>query len=298
MTSTSPETQPTGPAARAVPTPEAVQTALITLVRAWSPGTLLPGDPLPAPGERRDEDDDFDTDDGCCCAGTDEDGEPLGCNCGPGCSCAACTYFDYQQHARCNAGAVNGTHCTAEAAFQVVSFRMQQGLLAVARAEGAACPHPGESLCHCTPTSVVHEAGPRPHPYGKRSACSIEHAAHIISQEQGLQRAGSELQYYIERYRHVPHDQDLPDPLPELRRLIGSASASVKLLIRLSTDSPTASSLEAFVRQLRGVLARAVWEAHRPLDMPDSEDDFEPPSSPVQEEPPEPDEPFGTDGAG
>ncbi|MEV0441857.1 hypothetical protein AB0I84_06100 [Streptomyces spectabilis] len=299
MTSTSPEAQPTGPAARAVPTPEAVQAALITLVRAWSPGTLLPGDPLPALGEHDGADEEFDAYDGCCCAGTDDDGEPLGCNCAAGCSCAACSYFDYQRHARCSAGAVSiGTHCTAETAFQVVTYRMQHGLLAVEREQGAACPHPGEALCHCTPTTVVHESGLRPHTYGTRSACSIEHAQHIIRGEQARHRPGSEWQYYIERYQHIPHDNDLPDPLPQLRHLIGSASNSVAFLTRLTTRHTNAPDLELAMRQLRRTLAQTAWEASHPLDLPGNEDDFEPPSGPVQEEPPEPEGPFGHDAAG
>ncbi|MFG2679229.1 hypothetical protein [Streptomyces sp. NPDC048392] len=283
-------TEPTTPAP---PTPEEIKAATRVLMRAWQPGLLLPGDPGYADARALDEE--FAEEDGCQCAGTNEDGESLGCNCGDGCTCDNCEHWAYSRAKLCQAGNVSvGTRCTRETEYRVVAYRMQHSSLSAPRTEGQPCPHAGtpEADCHCTERSVFYESGLHPVTYWTRTACSVPCAKQIVEQEQAWRDqhgTQSDLQYYVERWTYEPHDQDLPAPLAALRTATRMAADRTGYLVSALFRGHD-HSLNLRLKWVReSVASSAHCAAEDLLTRPDDDVwDDEPPTA-VQEEPAEPD---------
>lgn len=263
------------------PTPEQIEAAARILMRAWAPGYLLPGD---HPKEFvAGSADDEDVDEYCGCAGTDDDGESLGCNCGSGCCCDNCTY---EAHARYSWCWFKG--CGKVPAFRVVRFSMVDQLVQEATARGAVCPHAEGEDHYCTPDTVYVAAGPKLQVFGYQPACSIAHAVQLRDAEQPNRNGHS--QYSIEAWTYEPHDRELPGPLPQLREHTRSAQASATWVIKRYAQSGNPGY---WLDSLRRHLAVAAWSARLEIERPCEEDDAwdDQSSAPVQEEPTEPDAP-------
>ncbi|MEV4858953.1 hypothetical protein [Streptomyces ossamyceticus] len=272
---TEPTTTTTTKPAVPVPSQEEIDAALRTLMRAWAPSIPLPGDPEP----EADEDDYYDPDDGCGCAGETEDGEQRYCNCGPGCCCESCEYFDYARYKRCWARP-DGNACAGTPTLRVVAFQMQTTHVTERVADGASCPHAEGEPHHCTERAVYHQAGRKEQTYWFQPACSVAHAQALIAQND------SGLEYRIERWSYTPHDTELPDPLPALRERTQAAHSAMKWVLD-TLDSP--GCVDVWMAGLREHIACAAWNAARPLERPgeDNQADEEP-ATPPQEEPSDP----------
>ncbi|TQE35452.1 hypothetical protein [Streptomyces ipomoeae] len=271
-------TEPTTTTAPAVPVPsqEEIDAALRTLMRAWAPSIPLPGDPEP----EDDEDDYYDPYDSCGCAGENEYGERRGCNCGPGCSCEMCEYFDYAQYKRCWARP-DGVACGKTPTLRVVAYQMQTAYVTERVADGASCPHTEGQPHQCTEHTVHHEAGQKVQEYWFRPACSVAHAKALIAD------CTSGLQHRIERWTYTPHDTELPAPLPDVRERTQAAHSAVKWAID-SLDRP-GQTVDVWLAAVREHIACAAWNAARPLERPGDDDQVDDePTTPPQEEPTDP----------
>ncbi|MGW4300381.1 hypothetical protein ACWEHT_11450 [Streptomyces sp. NPDC004646] len=286
MTDTAPEHPPVP-----VPSEDEIRTALRTVLHGWYPRLLLPGEH--GYTKARAAEDEFDPYDGCQCAGTDEDGEPLGCNCGDGCSCESCEHFRYLRQRVCQAGNPSvGTRCTRETAYRVVAYRMQHSNLGAPRAEGQQCPHQTgaqQDTCYCTAQAVFYESGLYPVTYHTRSACSVRCAQDIVAQEKAWRGEHNALDYYIERWSYVPHDLDLPEELAALRAHTRMAKLWVGQLIEAFAQGKDASLAER-LKFARVSIALAAWAAQQDPFGEAEEQERAEDSGPVQEEPSEPDD--------
>jgi hypothetical protein len=213
-----------------------------------------------------------DDDEGCECAGTDDDGEPLGCNCAAGCVCDACSYHDYARYKRCWAGSVSiGTYCGAAPRFRVVANRVQSGYVQEPTRDGAVCPHPeGTTPHYCTPDTVYYEAGLKQQTVWFQPACSVAHAHDLINADRKLRGEKSGLQYYIERWTYTPHERELPAPLPQVHTHVGGAHVRIGQAI---THFAQHHSPGVWLKWTRESLALAAWHANHPLDLDDLDDD-------------------------
>jgi hypothetical protein len=282
-------TEPTTAPAPRIPVPsqEEIDAALRTLMRAWAPSIPLPGDPDPV-----DDEDYHDPYDGCGCAGDDEDGGPRGCNCGPGCSCEMCDYFDYARYKSCWARHEGeGSACTAEPRFRVLAYRLQTTHVTERVADGASCPHPvGDESHRCSDGVVWHEAGQKEQEYWFRPACSVSHAKALIADSRKPDAYGNpdDFQYRIERWAYAPHDTELPAPLPDVRERIQAADSAVKFVIDALKRPP--AGIGVWMAAVREHIACAAWNAARPLARPGEDDDQadDEPATPPQEEPADP----------
>lgn len=267
------------------PTPEQIEAAARILMRAWAPGYLLPGDrPKEIVADSADDYDDEDPDEYCGCAGTDDDGESLGCNCGPGCCCDTCTYEAHARHSRCW---VRG--CSKAPAFRVVRFGLVDQHVQEPTARGAVCPHAEGEDHHCTPDTVYVAAGPQLQEFSHQPACSIAHAVQLRDACQQFKRDDRDL-YRLEAWTYAPHDNDLPAPLPALREQTRAASDSTRFAIQRHTARNDSGY---WLTSIRRHLAVAAWNARLTIEQPGEDDDTwdDQPSAPVQEEPDWPDEP-------
>lgn len=263
------------PPAPVKPTAKEIEAALRVLAKAWAPEILLPGDP-----GYDEADDSIDPDEYCGCGGTDEDGESY-CNCGDACVCDSCEYFRYARNNRCWV-----KDCGKTPAFRVVRFGLADQHVQEPTARGAVCPHPEGAHHYCTPDTVYLAAGPSVQEYSHHPACSMAHAAQVRSSLQKHHR-GADYLFRIEAWTYTPHDQELPEPLPQLRRLTDGAHDSVKWAVKgYAAKRDTGHWLDSARRKI----ALAAFHAHRelqPLDTGDDVDDE--PSTPPQEEPDWPD---------
>ncbi|MCX4974269.1 hypothetical protein [Streptomyces sp. NBC_00620] len=277
MTDTTPSPALPGP-----PTPEEIEAATRILMRAWAPGLLLPGG-HPKTDERANDEDD--PDEYCGCAGTDDDGESLGCNCGGGCVCDNCSYSDYARYGRCWT-----KNCGKKPAFRVVRFGLVDQHVQEPTRLGAVCPHTDGEKHFCTADTVYVAAGPQLQIFDYQPACSIAHAVQLRDTGQQHNTDGRD-QYSIEAWTYTPHDRELPTPLPQLRDHLRSAHDSTRFAVKAVATNGDPGYWLTSVRQ---ALALAAWHARRPLEQPDADDaDFDDePSTPVQEEPDWPDAPW------
>ncbi|MCC9712047.1 hypothetical protein E4N62_46700 [Streptomyces sp. MNU76] len=294
--------EPTTTVTPAVPVPsrEEIDAALRTLLRAWSPN-LLPLE-ADAPAMEADDDEDYDPYDGCQCAGTDDDGEPLGCNCAGGCTCDSCYHQEYVRAKTCQAGppcAGLDTRCAKATRYRVVGFRLVRDWVGAPVDLG--CGHGPADECPCGDDFVYVDRGPRPRTHQTLTACSPEHAAVLIDRMRQVYAEPDDkparLRWYIEPWAYEPHDMDLPEPLADVRAAVESARTSARMAITAHAGD---GDTELWLRYLRGDLARALWHASRPLERPDEDDQADDePSAPPQEEPSDPwapdDEPSGGD---
>jgi len=266
--------------ARTAPTPEEIEAAARILMRAWAPSYLLPGD-HPRTDAVDDEDYD-DPDEFCGCAGTDEDGESLGCNCAGGCICDSCAYYAYARYKQCWA-----LGCVKVPAFRVVRYSMVDQYVQEPTARGAICPHAEGEKHFCTPDTVYVAAGPRLQILSYSPACSIAHAVELRDERK---HPDPRAQYYLEAWTYSPHDRELPGPLPQLREHTRSAHDSTSYTIE---KYATGGSLMYWLSSVRRSVALAAWNARLDLERPDDGDDDwdDEVSGPVQEEPSEPDDP-------
>lgn len=259
------------------PTSGEIEAATRILMRAWSPGTLLPGD-----SGYDTADDVRDPDEYCGCGGTDEDGESY-CNCGGGCVCDSCEHSAYARYRRCWV-----KDCGKTPAFRVVRFGLVEQHVQEPTERGAVCRHAEGEKHFCTPTTVYVAAGPSVQEYSYQPACGIAHAVQLRDTGRRHNRDGRD-QYRIEAWTYTPHFSELPDPLPQLREHLRSAHDNITYAIkRHAADGSPGTWLES----LRRNLALAAWNARRELERPGEDDDFDDePTGPVQEEPTEPDGP-------
>ncbi|MFJ2007051.1 hypothetical protein [Streptomyces chartreusis] len=266
------------------PTPREIEAAARLLMRAWAPGYLLPGDrPKEIVASSDDDYDEQDPDEYCGCAGTDDDGESLGCNCAGGCVCDECSYLAYAQYKRCW---VKG--CGKTPAFRVVRFCLVDQQVQESTKRGAVCPHTEGEEHWCTADTVYVNAGPSVQEFAHQPACSIAHAVELRDGMQRNQpRTGA--QFRIETWTYSPHDRELPAPLPALRRETRSARDSTTWAIGKYAAGLHDSYWLVSARQH---LAIAVWNARLEFEQPGEETDVwdDQPSTHVQEEPSEPDE--------
>ncbi|EGX60140.1 hypothetical protein SZN_09466 [Streptomyces zinciresistens K42] len=265
------------------PTPQEIEAAARILMRAWAPGHLLPGDhPKDIAAGSPDDYDDQDPDEYCGCAGTDDDGESLGCNCGGGCVCDECSYQAHAQYKRCW---VKG--CGKAPAFRVTRFSLVDQYVQEPTRRGAVCPHPQGTTHWCTPSTVYVEAGPSVQEFAHQPACSIAHAVQLRDACRQSGRDGRDL-YRIETWTYAPHDRELPAPLPALRERTSSAREATASAIR---QHAAGRRDEYWLPSARRHLAVAVWSARLDLARPGEDHDVwdDQPSTPVQEEPSEPD---------
>ncbi|MFR0354119.1 hypothetical protein [Streptomyces sediminimaris] len=270
------------------PTPEEIEAAARILVRAWAPGYLLPGDhPKEIVAGNADDYDDYDEDDPdeyCGCAGTDDDGQSLGCNCGSGCCCDECSYQAYARYKRCW---VRG--CSKTPTFQVVRFGLVNQHVQEPTKRGAVCPHPEGGDHWCTPDTVYVAAGPSVQEFSHQPACSIAHAVQLRDASREFRPSASDL-YRIEAWTYSPHDRELPAPLPRLREETHSARDAARHAIQrhASIGAPG-----YWLDSVRRHLALAAWNARLELEQPSQDDDpwDDQPSAPPQDEPTEPDDP-------
>ncbi|MEU6376763.1 hypothetical protein [Streptomyces sp. NPDC046909] len=272
-TTSSPATTP--------PTPEQIEAAARILMRAWAPGTLLPGD-----RGYDTADDGTDPDEYCGCGGTDEDGESLGCNCGNGCVCDSCDYYRYARNKRCSV-----KDCGKTPAFRVVRFGLVDQHVQEPTEKGAVCPHPEGADHFCTADTVYVEAGPMVQEFSHEPACSVAHAVQLRdSQRQNSQQygRGERDHYRIEAWTYTPHSGELPAPLPALREQTRAASDSTRFAIQRHAKH---NDPGYWLSSIRRHLAVAAWNARLEIERPDEDDDFDVERpGPVQEEP-EPDWP-------
>lgn len=261
--------------ASAGPTAQEIEAAARILMRAWAPGTLLPGDP-----GYDTADDGIDPDEYCGCGGTDEDGESY-CNCGDGCVCESCEYFRYARNKRCSV-----KDCSKTPAFRVVRFGLVDQHVQEPTDKGAVCPHPEGADHFCTANTVYVEAGPMVQEFSHQPACSIAHAVQLRdSQQQNSQQygRGDRDHYRIEAWTYTPHSNELPAPLPELRGHLSLAHDNITWAIKRHASD---GSPGMWPESMRRNLALAAWNARRELEHPAEDDDFDDePSGPVQEEP-------------
>lgn len=265
------------------PTPEEIEAAARILMRAWAPGYLLPGDrPKELVAGSADDYDDEDPDDYCGCAGTDDDGESLGCNCGPGCMCDECAYSAYARYKTCW---VKG--CGKTPAFRVVRFGLVDQHIQEPTTRGAVCPHAEGEKHFCTPDTVYVEAGPQLQEFSQQPACSIAHAVQLRDACQQSRGDGRDL-YRVEAWTYSPHDRELPAPLPRLREETRSARDSTTWAIE---KQALGGDPGYWLSSVRRHLAVAAWNARLELERPGEDDDIwdDQPSTPVQEEPEWPD---------
>ncbi|WP_327403868.1 hypothetical protein OG194_29805 [Streptomyces sp. NBC_01288] len=259
----------------AAPTAEEIESATRILMRAWSPGTLLPGDP-----SYDTADDGIDPDEYCGCGGTDEDGESH-CNCGGGCVCDSCAYYRYARNKVCS---VKG--CGKTPAFRVVRFGLVDQHVQEPTEKGAVCPHPEGADHFCTSTTVYVEAGPMVQEFDYQPACSTAHAVQLrdsYRQHSQQYNRGDRDHYRLEAWTYTPHFTELPAPLPQLREHLRSAHDNITWAIRhhASLGIP-----DTWLDSVRRNLALAAWNARRELEQPAADDDIDDePSTPVQEEP-------------
>lgn len=259
--------------------PADVEAAVRTLMRAWSPSTLLPGGPADYEGEY---------DNGCSCGGEDDDGNDLGCNCGAGCSCTSCEAFAWQLHKRCSAR-TGSTRCGKETRYRVIAYRLVPTVLSDS-SEDAVCPHSAAEQCHCRPGCVFLDAGELPSVHQHLSACSVAHAQQIVVRMQEVYAEPDDkptrLRYRIEAWTYEPHWTELPEHLASLLTLTGDAKAYVGVTIRNLSNS---RDTDYWLKAVRETLARAVWRAAQPLpEDPADEDPYDESYGPLQEEPSEP----------
>lgn len=276
-------TETTSSASATKPTPQEIEAAARLLMRAWAPGYLLPGDHPKETAADGDHDHEDDPDEYCGCAGTDDDGESLGCTCAPGCVCDECSYQAYARYKRCW---VKG--CGKAPAFRVTRFCLVDQRVQESTQRGAVCPHAEGEEHWCTADTVYVDAGPSVQDFDHQPACSIAHAVRLREgMKQRMPRAGT--QFRIETWTYSPHDRELPAPLPALRRQTRSARDSTTWAIRKYAASLHDSYWLGSARQH---LALAVWAARLELEQPGEAPDVwdDQPSTPVQEEPSEPDE--------
>ncbi len=268
-------TSPEAPLVSA-PTPAEIEAATRILMRAWAPGTLLPGDP-----GYDTADDGIDPDEYCGCAGTDEDGESLGCNCGDGCVCDSCAYYRYARNNRCSL-----KNCGKTPAFRVVRFGLVDQHVQETTEKGAVCPHPEGTDHFCTSTTVYVEAGPMVQEFDHQPACSIAHAVQLRDSQRQQSRKynrGDRDHYRLEAWTYTPHSTELPTPLPQLREHLRSAHDNITWAIKHHASAGTPGTWLASARRN---LALAAWNARRELERPDEDDEFEDePNTPAQEEP-------------
>lgn len=267
------------------PTPVEIEAAARILMRAWAPSYLLPGDhPKEVVAGSADDYDDEDPAEYCGCAGTDDDGESLGCNCGAGCCCDDCSYSTYAQYKRCW---VKG--CGKTPAFRVVRFGLVDQHVQEPTKRGAICPHTDGADHYCTPDTVYVEAGPSIQEFSHQPACSIAHAVQL---REAWRQPGHEERdlYRIESWTYSPHDRELPAPLPRLREETCSARDSTSFAIQKHAIGGDA---RYWLSSVRRHLALAAWNARLELERPGQDDDpwDDQPSTPPQEEPTEPDWP-------
>lgn len=267
-----------------VPTPAEIEAATRILMRAWAPGTLLPGDhPKEVVAGSDDDYDEEDPDEFCGCAGSDEDGESLGCNCGDGCVCESCEYYRYARNKICS---VKG--CGKPPAFRVVRFGLVDQHVQEPTKKGAVCPHPESADHFCTSATVYVEAGPSVQEFGYQPACSTAHAVQLRdSQREHSQQynRGDRDHYRLEAWTYTPHFTELPAPLPQLRETLRSAHDNITWAIK---HHASAGSPGTWLASVRRNLALAAWNACRELERPAQDDDVDiddEPSAPVQEEP-------------
>ncbi|MFE2046703.1 hypothetical protein ACFXAZ_38490, partial [Streptomyces sp. NPDC059477] len=258
------------------PTTAEIDAAARILMRAWAPDTLLPGN---HDGE--------DPDEYCGCAGEDEDGDPLGCNCGGGCVCDECSYQAYAQYRRCW---VQG--CGRATAYRVVRFAMVEQHVSEPTASGAVCPHAEGEDHYCTPDTVYIDAGPKEQAFGHVPACGLAHAVQL--RDFHRRHDTSRTQHRIEAWTYTPHPRDLPAPLPQLHEHTRSAHNVLGLAVGAHTRADHRGT-QTWMDTARRYVALAAWNARRPLEHPhdgdqDDRDDEGP--GPFQDEPGEPDEPY------
>jgi hypothetical protein len=279
---------PTTTPAVPVPSQDEIDAALRTLLRAWAPN-FLPGD-RPAMEADDDPEEYYDPYEGCQCAGTDDDGEPLGCNCAGGCTCDSCDHMQHVRAKTCQAGPpCTGieTACHKLTRYRVVGFRLTRDWPAAP--EGTECTHDPDEGCPCRDGFVYVDHGARPRTHQSLTACSPEHARALVDRMRQVygepDDKPSRLRWYIEPWRYQPHDLDLPEPLPALRAAVTSARTCADMAVTAHGDN---GDVELWLTYARGDLARAVWHAARPLDRPDEDDHYDEPTPPPQEEPSEP----------
>jgi hypothetical protein len=258
-----------------VPDREEIAAAVRTLVRAWAPGTLLPGDP------GYDQVDDDDPDGGCGCAGDDEHGESRGCNCGDGCTCTRCEASDWMRSKRCSAGAVSiGTRCTAPTKYRITAYRIQR---AWRQADpGTVCAHPPQAKCPCRPGFAFEDLGEEPVTHQRLTACSARHARDVIEQ---MTKAYGEpadkprrLRFYAERWTYELHRTELPEHTAALREAVRSAADALlwatrepQGYTRVPASDPGSWNSSALI-----YLARATWHAAQDPGEPEDPDEDSP----------------------
>lgn len=296
MSETSPETVAV-PAAVRAPGAAAVEAAVRTLMRAWSPGMLLPGDPGYT-AARADEDD---PDEYCGCAGEDEYGDSLGCNCGDGCICDSCRYYHYTRAKTCQAHQYSAgldAPCSEPTRYQVVGFRLVDYWTQTG--DVTECQHEPGQGCPCANGVVFARYGARPRTHQMLTACSVAHAQALITRMREVYKEPadkpSRLRWYTEPWGYEPHARDLPGPLAGLRERTGSAQTWLRMAVK---DHAQGKDIGQWMGYLREDLARAAWHAAQPLTLAESDDladvwDDEVPAR-VQEEPDDVDGPDGGD---
>lgn len=279
MTEPTPETASVpAPTPVAIPSQEEIDAALRTLMRAWSPGSIPADAPVDSAALAAEEE--YEPYDGCNCAGTDDDGEPLGCNCASGCDCDSCSYSEYARAKTCQAGP-----CGKATKFRVVGFRLDGGWRSTP--DTTQCPHRPEDKCPCSGGVVFLDQGARPVTHQTLTACSAAHARALC---EGMVQVYNEpadmphrLRWYYEQWTYEPHDTELPGPLPALRERLRSAQSCTKAAVRAVASG---GDIELWLRYARQDLARAALHAAKPLERPDEDDTFDDEvSSPAQEEP-------------
>uniref|UniRef100_A0AAU2A0E8 Uncharacterized protein n=1 Tax=Streptomyces sp. NBC_00093 TaxID=2975649 RepID=A0AAU2A0E8_9ACTN len=252
-----------------LPSQEEIDAALRTLMRAWNPGVLLPGD------LGHQDADYYDPDERCNCAGETEDGESRGCNCGDACVCDSCSYYRYARAKSCDATPHTtslDTRCGRPTRYRVVGWRLEADWTRDASA--AECGHSPEEDCWCGNGVVYASAGPVPRELRSLTACSVEHAqaliAHLRATYAEPDDKPNRVRWRFERWTYVLHDQELAAPLPMLRELTSIAHDSTGYAVKAYAENgPVAMWLDS----VRSALARAVWHAAKPLERLDEDDD-------------------------
>lgn len=270
----------------AVPSQEEIDAALRTLLRAWAPNYLAPADPA----VEADDEEYYDPYEGCQCAGTDDEGEPLGCNCAGGCTCDSCDHLEHVRAKTCQAGPPCpgvDTRCGKATRYRAVGFRLVRDWVGAPVDLG--CGHSPADECPCTDDFVYVDRGPRPRTHQTLTACSPEHAAALIDHMRQTYPESDDkptrTRWYIEPWAYKPHDLDLPEPLADVRAAVGSARVCADMAI---TAHAGGGDTALWLEYTRGDLARAVWHAARPLERPDEDDQADDDTSgPPQQEPEE-----------
>ncbi|MFD8936666.1 hypothetical protein ACFV0R_15675 [Streptomyces sp. NPDC059578] len=241
------------------PTAAEVTAAVETLARAWAPGPSL---------HHGDDDADEDDEDwaGCGCGGDDEDGEPLGCTCAPGCVCESCAHQEHQRAAHCQARHPSiGGPCTKATEYRVTAYVLAPRWATAG--EGATCTHaPADCPCALLGTQV--SLGTAPTTVWTRTACSAEHALVLITDatDHGLQA-------HAGRWVYAPHDLDLPDHVATARAELEYAASAARCAA-LGIAGGRTDGARTWWAQVRAALARAAVAAvHDPIHG-DQEDDL------------------------